>query len=121
MRVLRRISRFIIPVIILVLSLSIINSTINRHNHMVSGYIYSHAHPYQTESGASPFQKHNHSALELAILDLLSDLQLILFTLAAALALLPVISRVLATVITSPPSIRRMSTLIPRAPPVYSY
>ena len=84
----------------------------------MSGYIYSHAHPFKAESGASPFQKHNHSTLELVILDLLTDLQLIIFAIAAATALLPIFSGVLAITFNNSPSKRRTSTLIPRAPPV---
>ncbi len=61
-----------------------INNSINRHFHQLqSGQIITHAHPYQKEkSDSSPFQSHHHSDFELLILDLVSNLVVIIIAAA---------------------------------------
>ena len=51
------------------------NSVINWHYHQLpSGIIIQHAHPYKKQSTEnSPIQSHDHSSVELVLLDLVSN------------------------------------------------
>ena len=57
-----------------------INNTANRHSHRLkAGNVITHAHPYdRNHTNKSPFQSHNHSDHELFILDLISNIAVIL-------------------------------------------
>jgi len=76
----RKYSKFILILIFPFVSWLFINNTINKHYHVLkSGYIVYHAHPYQHEKNAeSPFQSHHHSDHEFFILDLISNVLVIL-------------------------------------------
>ena len=64
---------WVIPAMIMLVA----NSIANRHNHLISGVLYSHAHPFDRDTSEEPYQNHNHSNLELAILDLLTNLEVL--------------------------------------------
>ncbi|MFC2137642.1 hypothetical protein ACFLTE_05655 [Bacteroidota bacterium] len=56
-----------------------VNSTINRHYHVINGHIISHAHPYnKTNTNNSPVESHKHSEYELIFLDQISNFLFIL-------------------------------------------
>jgi hypothetical protein len=67
---LRNIARVLIPVVLLLVVGFITNSTINQHFHeLSSGIIEKHAHPYEKGAGDDPFSDHNHTTLELILLN----------------------------------------------------
>jgi len=57
-----------------------INNMANRHSHQLkAGYIITHAHPYEKDhTNKSPFQSHHHTSHEFFILDLISNVIVIL-------------------------------------------
>jgi hypothetical protein len=49
------------------------NTTLNQHFHKLSsGFVISHAHPFDKGNAGKPFQDHHHTSLELIILEQLS-------------------------------------------------
>lgn len=94
MNIIRKYKYFILLFTFPVLLLFITNSLVNRHNHLIKGYEYMHAHPFNKESGTSQYPIHDHTDAELVTLDLLSNLEIlvglvliILFTALKALDL----------------------------------
>ncbi len=71
---LRKISRVLIPVFLVLICFYITNETINQHYHKLSsGIILSHSHPYHENNDAGvPFKNHNHSSGEFIVLQLIS-------------------------------------------------
>ncbi len=115
--VFRRIGRIVILFLMPALILLAINSVANRHNHLIRGYVYTHAHPFQDEGSDVPYQSHSHSGSELIILDLLSDFEVLISVLVLGLIVFsqPKIAQ-------HPGNIRFISffrslSLPPRAPP----
>lgn len=80
MQYLRRYGKSILILLFPAICWLFINNAINRHSHLLtSGDIVSHAHPYQKEdTNKSPFQSHHHSGSELIILNLVSNILVIL-------------------------------------------
>ena len=74
MGTIRKYKYFILLIIVPVLLLFITNSLINRHNHLVRGYVFSHAHPFKKEPDNQQYPFHSHTDAELVILDLLSGI-----------------------------------------------
>ena len=67
---LRKISRILIPLFLVVVVCFLTNATINQHYHKLSsGLVIKHAHPFNKESTGQPFQEHRHSSSELILLD----------------------------------------------------
>ena len=120
MRFLRRYRK---PILILVFPAFLImlgNSTLNMHNHMVKGYLWSHAHPFNKESSKTPYKSHLHTDFELLILDLLSKLE-VLITYAFCITLLTLeAARIFAGTNTGSPVEQAVLLQCPRGPPVYS-
>ncbi|MDZ7739954.1 MAG: hypothetical protein U5K32_12995 [Bacteroidales bacterium] len=117
----RKYKYFILLVTVPVLLLFITNSLVNRHNHLIKGYEYSHAHPFdKQESGNQPYPLHGHTDAELVTLDLLSNIiilvGLILFTLFIALR----VSDLVGPTSYGLPAVRLISLCSPRAPPACS-
>jgi len=82
MGILRKYKNFILLVTVPVLLLFISNSLINSHRHLVRGYTYSHAHPFNKDTGNTGHPFHTHTDAELQLLDLVSDIDiLVLFIL----------------------------------------
>jgi hypothetical protein len=75
-QVLRKIRKIILVILLPAVLLLLANSVLNRHNHFIHGFLYSHAHPFQNSGGPEPV-KHTHTDFELLVLDLLSNLELI--------------------------------------------
>ncbi len=71
---LRKISRILVPVFLVVILCYVANATINQHYHKLSsGVILSHAHPYQnSDNPGIPFKDHNHSSAEFIFLEQIS-------------------------------------------------
>ncbi|MEZ4999372.1 MAG: hypothetical protein R2744_12960 [Bacteroidales bacterium] len=59
-------------VLLPVLVVLYVNSVINRHEHLVSGNVYTHSHPFDRSAGDSPYQPHHHTDRELLFLDQIS-------------------------------------------------
>ncbi|MBN2864282.1 MAG: hypothetical protein JXN62_14030 [Bacteroidales bacterium] len=67
---LRKISRILIPLFLLVVVCFLTNTTLNQHYHKLSsGLVIKHAHPFNKENAGQPFQEHQHSSSELILLD----------------------------------------------------
>lgn len=101
----------------LALILLAINSVANRHNHLIRGFVYTHAHPFQDAGSNAPFQNHSHSRSELIILDLLSNFEVLITVLVLGIIVFsqPKIAQ-------HPGNVRFISffralSLPPRAPP----
>lgn len=74
MHYLRKITRIIMPVLILVVICFLTNATINQHMHKLSsGIIIKHSHPFNNNNAGNPFQEHNHTSAELVFLDQMSN------------------------------------------------
>jgi hypothetical protein len=71
---LRKISRLLMPVFLVVVFCYVANATLNQHYHKLSsGIIMSHAHPYHNNNDAGvPFKNHSHSSAEFIFLDQIS-------------------------------------------------
>lgn len=70
---LRKISAGIIPIMMVILLFSTINTTLNKHYHRLSsGVILTHAHPFSKGNTGSPFREHNHSQAEYILLEQIS-------------------------------------------------
>ena len=104
----------LLPAVLLLLA----NSVLNRHNHIIHGYLYSHAHPFQNTSGTDPI-KHTHTDIELLVLDLLSNLEVIA---GICFISLLVFGRVLKQVLHPACNTSGKELILPgppRAPPVF--
>jgi hypothetical protein len=67
---LRKISRILIPLFLVIVVCFLTNATLNQHYHKLSsGLVIKHAHPFNKESTGQPFQEHRHSSSELILLD----------------------------------------------------
>lgn len=111
--------KFLTAVLTGIFVIALLNNSFNRHNHVVSGFLYSHAHPFGKTSQDSPVKSgsHNHTLLELFLLELLSDqgfLEIALFSIAAAYGTLLFIGIVYQDIHIAT---RIYSRLVPRAPP----
>ncbi len=74
----RKYKYFILLVTVPLLLLFITNSLVNRHNHLIKGYNFSHAHPFdRQESGKPQYPMHGHTDAELVTLDLLSNIEVL--------------------------------------------
>ena len=78
MRFLRKYKHFILLVTIPVLMLFMSNSLMNRHSHLVRGYVYSHAHPLKNGPVDKQHPFHSHTDAELLFLDLLGNIDLLI-------------------------------------------
>ncbi len=80
MQYFRKYSKYILILLFPFICWLSINNTVNKHCHLLkSGYIVYHAHPYAHEKNTkSPFQSHHHSDREFFILDLISNILVIL-------------------------------------------
>jgi hypothetical protein len=82
MGILRKYKNLILLVTVPVLLLYMTNSLLNRHSHLVRGYTYSHAHPFNKDTGKTGHPFHTHTDAELQLLNLISDMDiLVLFIL----------------------------------------
>ena len=72
---LRKISRIIIPVFLVIVICFLTNTTINRHFHKLSsGLVINHAHPFNNKGNTGkPFQEHHHTSSELILLEQISN------------------------------------------------
>ena len=77
---LRKFSRYCLVLVFPFICWLFINNSANRHIHQLeAGYVISHAHPYEKDhNNKSPFQSHHHSSRELFVLDLISNIIVIL-------------------------------------------
>ena len=67
---LRKIGKFIIPVLMVIVVYFVANATSNQHYHKLSsGLIVKHAHPYEKGKIGNPFQEHHHTSSEFFLLD----------------------------------------------------
>jgi len=83
----RKISRFIVPVLLVIVFCYAANATMNQHYHKLSsGLILNHAHPYDKGDIGDPFQEHQHTTSEYVSLEQISNpvfwIGLVLFLLA---------------------------------------
>ena len=120
MGTIRKYRYFILLITVPVLLLFISNSLINRHSHLVRGYVFSHAHPLNKETDNKQYPFHSHTDAELVILDYLSDIDILVLFILATLFFLVKFSMSLpgfSLYIQSDPLIPSYS---PRGPPVYT-
>lgn len=117
MGVIRKYRHFILLVAFPVLLLFISNSLINRHNHFVRGYVFSHAHPFNKENDNNQYPYHNHTDAEIVILDLLTDIDMLVMCVLLSVVLALGISKLLPGIhpgIQTGPALHSYS---PRGPP----
>ena len=90
MQKIRYISQFLIAAIIPLVLMLFINSSVNKHQHILAnGQVITHAHPYQLLHSETSGQTHKHSKEELAFFALISNpLTLVLFIFAGIIAFL---------------------------------
>jgi len=121
MDILRKYKRFILLVTIPVLLLFISNSLINKHNHIIRGYVVTHAHPFNKNTDSQPLPYHNHTDAEIIILNLLGDFDVLLIWFATALFCLVLLGRHLPILLPGfhpgPPN----PVFLSRGPPVYTF
>jgi len=98
MGVFRKYKYLILLVTVPVLLLFMSNSLMNRHSHHVRGYTYSHAHPIKKEPADQNLPFHSHTDAELIILQLLDNIDiLVFFILVSLLPLLEIIRSIKQT------------------------
>jgi len=107
----------IVSIMLGVFTLLVINYSLNIHQHVASGFLYSHAHPFN-KAAENPINSHSHTVPELIALDLLTDsdfLQLVMIGCFIAFAgfMLVKVSSVMPAIHTRIAGIR-----VPRAPPI---
>lgn len=50
-----------------------LNASLNKHRHVLpNGQVIEHAHPFQSDSSQSPYQKHSHTRFEFVFLSQIS-------------------------------------------------
>jgi len=120
MGIIRKYKHFILLIIFPVLLLFITNSLINRHNHHIRGYEFSHAHPFTQEGESRDYPLHKHTDAELVMLNLLGDISF-LVCIALFIIWIPLGSKkTLPAVARDLPTVQLLSLYSPRAPPVYT-
>lgn len=94
MVLIRRLGKYLLLASLPAIMLLVYNNTANWHYHILKdGTITKHAHPYTKDAQHnSPFQKHQHTEIELVILTQLTN---ILFMLVVFLALGSMINNVI--------------------------
>ena len=81
MKFIRQYNKCIFLIAFPIIAWLLVNSTINRHSHIVQGYVFSHAHPYQKDTESkTPFKTHKHTEDELILFDRISNFLIILTT-----------------------------------------
>ena len=114
----RKYKYFILLVTVPLLLLFITNSLVNRHNHLIKGYEYSHAHPFdKQESGNQPYPLHGHTDAELVTLDLLSNIEILVVLILIILFIALKVSDISMTPGYGLPAYMVISLCSPRAPP----
>jgi hypothetical protein len=79
MKFFRRNTSLIFVILFPIIIFLFLNSTLNRHSHIIQGYVISHAHPcHKNPDNKSPFQSHQHSEDELILFDWISNFLIIL-------------------------------------------
>lgn len=118
MGILRKYKNLILLVTVPVLLLFMSNSLINRHSHLVKGYTYSHAHPFDKNKGSTGHPFHTHTDAELQFLDLVSDIDILVLFILLVLSHMFLISK--SFVITCKAYYPGLFTLSfsPRGPPL---
>ncbi len=117
----RKYKYFILLVTVPLLLLFITNSLVNRHDHLIKGYKYSHAHPFdKQESGNQPYPLHGHTDAELVALDLLSNIIIVAGLILVILFLALKVSDISICFGYGLPAVRVISLCSPRAPPACS-
>jgi hypothetical protein len=116
-QVFRKIRKTTLVILLPAVLLLLANSILNRHNHLIQGYLYSHAHPYHKGESTVPVT-HTHTDIELVVLDLLTGIEVI--TVISLIFL--TVSLILLRSILTPSGNLTDNLLIhigpPRAPPV---
>jgi hypothetical protein len=120
MGTLRKYKHFILLVTIPVLLLFISNSLFNRHSHLVRGYLFYHAHPFKKQPDNRSIPFHNHTDAELILLDLLSDIDILVFFMLATILFLMKYSISLPGIFPEIGPGPVVLSFSPRGPPVYT-
>jgi len=120
MGTLRRYKHFILLVTFPVLILFLSNSLINKHNHFVRGFVYSHAHPFNKEKDNNQYPYHNHTDAELVLLGLLTDIDMLIICVLFSLALALWISKLLPGISHDIHRGPALPSYSPRGPPLYN-
>ncbi|MBN1388122.1 MAG: hypothetical protein JW965_06720 [Bacteroidales bacterium] len=120
MGTLRKYRYFVLLIVVPVLLLFISNSVINRHSHLVRGYVFYHAHPFNKEQGNNQNPLHSHTDAELIILDLISDIDMLVFFILATILFFIEFSLSLPGFFQDIQSGSVIPSYSPRGPPVYS-
>lgn len=120
MGLMRKYKHFILLITVPVLLLFMSNSIMNRHSHLVRGYIYYHAHPFKSEPSSQNYPLHSHTDAELLVLDLLGNVELIIFLILAALLPVPGINILIQRTRTRIIAVFDTLTCSLRGPPRYT-
>ena len=79
MRLIRFYKSLVIALVFPALCVLFFNNVANNHQHLISGYPVSHAHPFnKNTSGSIPYQPNKHTDKELLLLYLISNIQLVI-------------------------------------------
>ncbi len=118
MREISKIYKVLVIIMLGVFSLLVVNNALYRHNHLVAGYMYTHAHPFEKDAKDSPSQSHSHSVPELIMLDFLTDSDFL--QIAVIACFIGLTSYLLLNTVyrTTDPVTLLVAVKIPRAPPV---
>ena len=120
MGTIRKYKYFILLITVPVLLLFISNSLLNRHNHLVRGYVFTHAHPFNKEPDNKQYPFHSHTDAELVILDLLSHIDMLVFFISVSICVLMEINKSLPLISPEIQAGPAMPSYSPRGPPVYT-
>ncbi|MFO7852302.1 MAG: hypothetical protein ACQERS_08850 [Bacteroidota bacterium] len=110
---------FLITVPVLLLFIS--NSLINRHNHIVRGFVFSHAHPFHQGKDDHQYPPHHHTDAEIIILDLLSNIDILVFFMLISIGLLAGTGKLMTVISPYIQAVPAIPFYSPRGPPVYTF
>lgn len=75
MKLVRKLARFVIPVVMIVVIGFIVNATLNQHYHLLSGgIVVKHSHPFNNPKPGYPFQDHHHTTSEFFLLEQITNI-----------------------------------------------
>jgi hypothetical protein len=120
MGTIRKYKYFIFLITFPVLLLFISNSLLNRHNHLVRGYVFTHAHPFKKEPDNKQYPFHSHTDAELVILDLLRGIDILVLFILSTVSFLMEFSISLPGIFPAIQSGPMIPSYSPRGPPVYT-
>ena len=121
MHILRKYRKIILLLTVPVILIYLSNSLINRHNHEMRGYIFTHSHPFKKTTDDQSPPLHTHTDAEILLLDMLSDMDILLLISLLSLLIAFGLLGFLGFSINESPLSPLYSLFLSRGPPILNY